>query len=160
MLVEEKNCTSLSLNGLRHSNLFIDKLNQSIRYARIMCPSKYEEAVDKYVTPTKSVTRKAAHQHHHDNVSVDSDDSTSSRKRGKKEDINTDYRGRYYQFFLGSEVNENDRRHLQWIQRDHIHSLFTKLKDTCKYISEFQGLRTKLGCILRSTRSEIYLQVP
>ena len=27
MLVEEKNCTSLSPNGLRHSDLFIDKLN-------------------------------------------------------------------------------------------------------------------------------------
>ena len=40
MLVEEKNRTSTSPNGLQHSNIFIDKLNQAIRYARIVCPSK------------------------------------------------------------------------------------------------------------------------
>ena len=160
MLVKEKNYTSSSLNVLPHCDLFMEKLNQSIRYARIMCPSKYEEAVDKYVTPAKTVTRKAARQHHNDNISVDSDDSTSFRKCGKKEDINTDYMGRYYQFLLGSEVNENDRGPLQLIQGDHMHSLFTKLRGTCKYISKFQGLWRKWDCILRSTRSEIYLQVP
>ena len=121
----------------------MDKLNQLIRYTRIMCPSKYKEAEDKYVTPAKTITHKAVRQHHDNDVSVDSDDSTPPRKRGKKEDIDTTYMGRYYQFFLGSEVNENDRDPLQWIQRDHMHTLFTKLRGTCKYISEFQGLRTK-----------------
>ena len=125
-----------------------------------MCLSKYKEAVDKYITPAKTVTHKAARQHHNDDGSVDFDDSTPPRKRGKKEDINTDYIGRYYQFLLGSEVNKNDRGPLQRIQQDHMHSLFTKLRGTCKYISECQGLWTKWDHILRNTRSEIYLQVP
>ena len=67
--------------------------------------------------------------------------------------------GRYYQFFLKSEVNKKDRGPLQWIQRDHIYFLVTKLRGNCKYISEFQGLRAKWDRILCSTRSEIYLQV-
>ena len=136
MLVEEKNYTSMSHNGLQHSNLFIDKLNQAIRYARIMCPSMYEEAMEKDVTPTMTVTRKKARQNHDDDDSVDSNDSTPPRKRGEKEDINTDFTGQYYRFFLGSEVNANDRDPLQWIQRDNMHPLFTKLKGTCKYISK------------------------
>ena len=49
------------------------------------------------------------------------------RKRDKIEDNNTDYMGRYYKFVLGLEVNENDRRPLQWIQGDHMYSFFTKL---------------------------------
>ena len=125
MLVKEKNCTSTSQNGLQHSNLFIDKLNQAIRYAQIICPSKYA---------TRTVTGKAARQNHNDNDSIDSDDSTPPRKRGKKEDDDTDFMGRYYCFFLGSEVNANNRGPLQWIQWDNIHSPFTKLKGTCKHI--------------------------
>ena len=58
MTVEEINVTSLSPNGRQHSNLFIDKLNQLLRYAQLVYPFKYEEAVDKYVTPAKIVTRK------------------------------------------------------------------------------------------------------
>ena len=160
MMVEEMNCTSSSPNGLLHSNLFIDKLNQALRYARIGCPSKYEEAVDKYVTPAKKVTRKVKFcQQHDDDVFIDSDDYTPPRKRGKKEDSDTDYMGRYYKFILGLDVNENDRGPLQWIQRDHMHSLFTKLRGNCKYISELQGLQVKWDRVLRSTCSEIYLQV-
>ena len=124
MLVEEKNYTSTSKNGLHHSNLFINKLNQTIRYVRIMCPSKYEEAVEKNVTPIRTVTRKAARQNHNDNNSVDSDDPAPPRKYDKKEDIDTDFMGRYYCFFLGLEVNKNDRGPLQWIQWDNMHPLF------------------------------------
>ena len=40
-----------------------------------------------------------------------------------------------------------------------MHSLFTKLRGNCKYISKFQGLRAKRDRILQSTRSQIYLQV-
>ena len=58
MLNKEMNFTSSSPNDLRHSNYFMDKLNQLIRYARIVCPSKYEGAIDKYVTPVKTATRK------------------------------------------------------------------------------------------------------
>ena len=67
---------------------------------------------------------------------------------------------RYYKFILGSEVNENDRGLLQWMHWEHMHSLFTKLRGTGKYISELQGLRTKWDRDLRDTCSEIYLQVP
>ena len=109
MMVEEMNCTSLSVNGLHHSNLFINKLNQALRYAQLVFPSKYEEAVDKYITPAKTVARKVKFCQEHDNdISIDSDNSTSPRKRCKKEDSNIDYMGRYYKFILGSEVNEKD----------------------------------------------------
>ena len=90
MLVKEKNYTSTSQNGLHHSNLFINKLNQTIRYTQIMCPSKYKGAVEKYVTPTRTVTRKAARQNHNDDGSDDSNDSTPPRKCGKKEDVDTE----------------------------------------------------------------------
>lgn len=144
MLVKEMNVTGLSLNGRQHSNLFIHKLNQALRYAQLVCPSKYKEAVDKYVTPAKTMTRKVKfNQHHNDNISIDSDNSTHPRKRGKQKDINTDYMSRYYNFFLGLEVNVNNRGDLQWMQWDHMHLLCTKLKGKCKYISELQGLRTK-----------------
>ena len=160
MLVEEMNVTGSSPNGRQHSNLFIDKLNQALRYVQLVCPSKYEEAVDKYVTPAKTVTRKVKFsQHHDDNITIDSDNSKHPRKCGKQEDINTDYLSRYYKFILGSEVNVNDRSDLQWMQRDHMHLLFMKLKGKCKYISELQGLRTKWDRDLRATRSKIYLQV-
>ena len=101
MMVKEMNVTGSSPNGRQHSNLFINKLNQ--------CPSKYEEAVDKYVTPAKTVIRKVKFsQQHNDNISIDADNSTHPRKRGKQEDRNTDYMGRYYKCILRSEVNEND----------------------------------------------------
>ena len=125
-----------------------------------MCPSKYKEAVEKYITPTSTVTRKAARQNNNNNNSVDSDDSKPPRKRGNKEDIDTDYMGRYYRFFLGSKVNKNDRGSLQWIQWDNVHPLFTKLRGICKYISKIQGMHAKWDRILRRTCSEVYLQVP
>jgi len=121
-----------------------------------VCPFKYKEAVEKYVTPAKTVTHKVKFsQHDDDNLSIDSDAFMHPRKRGKQEDINTDYMSRYYKFILGSEVNKNDRGPLQWMQRDHMHSLFTKLKGKCKYISELQGLRTKgiVICVTPAAKS-------
>ena len=109
MMVEEMNCTSLSPNGLHHSNVFNDKLSQSLRYAQLVCPSKYEEAVDKYITPAKTVTHKVKFcQQNNDDISIDSDNYTPPRNRGKKEDSSTDYMGRYYKLILRSEVNKND----------------------------------------------------
>ena len=103
MLVKKMNVTGLPLIGRQYSNLFIDILNQVLRYAQLVCSSKYEEAVDQYVTPTKKVTRKVKFsQHYDDDVSIDSDDSTHPRKHGKQEDTNTDYMSRYYRFILGS----------------------------------------------------------
>ena len=160
MMVEEMNVTGLSPNGRQHSNLFIDKFNQSLRYAQLVCASKYEEAVDKYVIPAKMVTRKFKFsQQHDDNISIDSDNFLHPRKRGKQEDRNTDYIGRYYKFIFRSEVNKNDQGSLQWVQRDHMHSLFTKLRSNCKYISELQGLQINWDCDLCGTCSKIYLQV-
>ena len=97
MMVEEMNCTSLSPKGLINSNLFIKKLNQLLRYAQAVCLSKYKEVVDKYVTPAKRVTRKVKFCQQHDyDVSVDSDDSTPPRKRGKNVDSKSGYMGRNY----------------------------------------------------------------
>ena len=155
-MVEEKNVTSQSPNGLQQSHLFVDKLNQAIRYAKIVCPSNYAEALSTYVTPVETVMRKVKFkQYHEDNLSVDSDDSTHHRKRGKQEGINKNYMSRFYKFFLGGEVNEHDSGPLQWVQRETMHTLFTKLKGTC-YISELQGLRTKWDKNLWDTRSKIY----
>ena len=115
MLVEEKNYTSTSQNGLQHSNIFIDRLNQTIRYARILCPSKYKEVVEKYVTLRRNVEHRVVCQN--DNYEDDNyDDSALQKKRGKKEDVDTDYMERFYRFFLGSEVNANANGRLQWIQ--------------------------------------------
>ena len=113
-----------------------------------------------YVTPTRTVTRKAARRNNDDNDSDYSDDSMPPRKRGKKEDVDANFMGRYYRCFLRSEVNANERGPLQRIQRDNMHPLFTKLKGTCKYITEIQGMRAKWDCILRRIRREVYLQVP
>ena len=89
MLVKEMNVTGLSPNGRQHSNLFI------------VCPTKYKEATDQYVTSAKKVTRKVKFSHlHDDNLSIDSDNSTHTRKRGKQEDMNMDYMSRYYKFVL------------------------------------------------------------
>ena len=161
MMVEEKNVTSQSPNGLQHSNLFVNKLNQAIQYAQIACPSNYEEAMSTYVTPAKTVTHKVKFRQYQDNdLSIDSDNSAHHRKRGKQEDINKDYMSQYYKFYLGIEVNENDCGPLQWMQQETMHPLFTKLKSTGKYISELQGLRTKWDKNLWEIRSKIYLQVP
>ena len=84
MLVEEKNCTSTSLNGLIHSDLFNDKLNQTIRYARVVFPSKYDEAVEKYVILKMTVTRRAARQNHDAYDNNNSDNSAPQKKCGKK----------------------------------------------------------------------------
>ena len=42
---------------------------------RVVCPSKYDEAVEKYVTPKRNVTRRAARQNHNDYNDDDSNDS-------------------------------------------------------------------------------------
>ena len=43
MMVEEMNVMGLSLNGRYHNIIFVDKLNRALRYAQIVCPTKYEE---------------------------------------------------------------------------------------------------------------------
>ena len=72
-------------NGRHHSILFVDKLHRVLRYAQIVCPTKYEEALDQYVTQPKKATRKVKFSQLHDNnLSINSDDSTHTRKRGNK----------------------------------------------------------------------------
>ena len=159
MMVEEKNATSQSPNGLQHSIQFVDKLNQAIRYAKIVCPTEYAEALN-IATPAKSATRKVKFkEYQEDDLSVNSNDSTHHRKRGKQEGVNTAYMSRYYTFFLGAEVNEHDSNQLQWVKRDVMHPLFKKLKGN-GFLSKLQGIRTKWDKALRETRSDIYLQVP
>ena len=41
-----------------------------------------------------------------------------------------------------------------------MHSLFTKLKGTCRYITKIQGMRSKWDLNLRKNRSKVYLLVP
>ena len=160
MMVEEMNVTGLSPNGRHHSILFVDKLHRALRYAQIVCLTKYEEALDQYITPEKKATRRVKFgQLQDDDISIDSDDSTHTRKRGKQEDMSTTYMTRFYTFVLGLQVNANDQGGLLWMKRDTIHLLFTKLQGKCKYISELQGMRTKWDRDLRDTRSEVYLQV-
>ena len=105
MLVEEKNCLSISPNGQRHSDNFNDTLTQALRFAKAHTPSKYNEAVEKYVTSRMNVVCRAASRN--DN-NEDSDDSWPPKKRGKTEDVDTDYMERFYRFFLGKEVNANN----------------------------------------------------
>ena len=110
IMVKEMNVTGSSQNGRHHSILFVDKLNWALRYAQIVCPTKYEEALDQYITPAKKVTRKIKiRQLQNDDISVNSDNSTHIRKRGKHEDTSTNYMTRFYTFVLGIQVNENDQ---------------------------------------------------
>ena len=46
MMVIEKNVTGSSPKGRHHNILFVDKLNQALRYAQVVCPSKYDKALD------------------------------------------------------------------------------------------------------------------
>jgi len=62
-------------------------------------------------------------------------------------------------FFLLIEVNANANGLLQWIQRDNMHSLFNKLKGTCKYVYQVQEIRPKWDLNLRKTQSDVYLMV-
>ena len=161
MMVEEKNVTNQSANGLQHGIQFVNKLNQALCYAKIVSPTGYAEAL-KLVTPAKSTSCKVKFtEYHEDDLSDDSDDDcTHHRKRRKqKEGLSTAYFGRFYTFFLGAEVNANDSNQLQWVQRDVMHPLFKKMKGNV-FLSELQGIRTKWDRSLRETRSDIYLQVP
>ena len=111
------NVKGLSPNGRHHSNLFVDKLNQALSYALLVCPTKYKEAMDQYVTPAKKATRKVKFgQLQDNNISIDSNDSTHTRKRGKQEDMSTTYMTRFYTFVLGIQVNANDQGELLWIK--------------------------------------------
>ena len=58
MLGEEKNVTVSSANGREHAMLFVDMLYKSISYAKVVCPDKYEEAMDLYVTVATKPSRK------------------------------------------------------------------------------------------------------
>ena len=148
MLVKEKLCTRFSPNGLQHSDNFSATLMRALQYQRLLAPSKYNAAVEKYVTPVMNVERKAPTRYN-DNDDVDSDNSTPPRKRGKKEDSDVDYMERFYCFLLGTEVNANDSGQLQWIQRDNMHPLFNKLKGSCRFVTEVQGIRSKWDLNLR-----------
>ena len=160
MMVKEMNVTGSSLNGRHHNILFVDKLHRALRYAQIVFPTKYEEALDQYVTPAKKATRKVKFgQLHDDDISINSDNYTHTRKRGKQEDTSMTYMTRFYTFVLGIQVNANDQGYLLWMKRDTMHSLFTKLQGKCKYISKLQGMRTKWDRNLRDTCSKVYLQV-
>ena len=78
---------------------------------------------------------------------------TPPRKKGKKEDNDVDYMERFYCFILGLEVNKNDSGPLQWILRDNMHSLFNKLKGSCRFVTEIQGIITKWNRNLRNTKA-------
>ena len=41
-----------------------------------------------------------------------------------------------------------------------MHSLFSKLKGTCRYVTEIQGIIAKWNKNLRNNRSNVYLMVP
>ena len=92
MMVKEKNFTGSSLDGGHHNILFVDKFNLALRYAQVVCPTKYNEALDQYVNLAKKATRKVKFaQLQNDNISIDSDNSTHTRKRGKQEDTSMTY---------------------------------------------------------------------
>mmetsp|Transcript_19389 Transcript_19389/g.21690 ORF Transcript_19389/g.21690 Transcript_19389/m.21690 type:complete len:83 (+) Transcript_19389:364-612(+) len=80
----------MSPNGQRHSNDFSNTLNRALRYARLLTPSKYDDAVEKYVTPGRNVAGRVARRND-DYDDDDSDNSTSLKKCGKKEDVDKDY---------------------------------------------------------------------
>ena len=92
-------------------------------------------------------------------MSADSNNSTHTRKWGKPEAMSTTYMNRFYTFFFGIPVSTNDQGEVIWMKRETIHALFTKLKGTCRYITELQNFRLKWDCDLCDTRSEVYLQV-
>ena len=96
MMVKENNDPGLSPNGRHHNLLFSDKLDWALRYAAIVCPTKYEEVIDQYVTPAKKASRKVKFSQLQDNdMSINFDDSTHTRKRGKQEDMSTTYMTRF-----------------------------------------------------------------
>ena len=162
MMVEEKNVTNQSANGVQHSIQYVNKLNQSLCYAKIVSPTGYAKALE-LVTPAKSAKRSKVkfREQHEDDLSDESDDDcTHPRKRRKpKEGLCIAYFGRFFTFFLGAEINANDGNLLQWLPRDVMHPLFKKMKANV-LLSELQGIRTKWDKSLRETRSDIYLQVP
>ena len=118
------------------------------------------EVLDQYVNSAKKASRKVKYsQLHDDEMSINSDNSTHTRKQGKPEAMSTTYMTRFYTFFFGIQINVNDQGELLWMKRETMHSLFTKLKGTCKYITELQNIWLKWDCDLCDTRSEVYLQV-
>ena len=143
MMVKEKNVPGSSPNGRQHKILFVDMLNKAIRYAQVVCPSKYNEALELYVNVAKKSTRKLRFARDDDNMSTDSDDSTPHRKRGKQEDTSMTYSNRFYTFFLGVQVNATPQGELFWMQRDTMHTLFKKLMGKGANVSELQGIRNK-----------------
>ena len=159
MLVQEKLYTRSSPNGLQYSDKFSATLMRALPYQRLLVLSKYDTAVEKYVTPVRKVERRAPTRYNNYD-DVDSDDLTPPRKRGKKEDNNVDYMERFYCFILGMKVNENDSGPLQWIQRDKMYTLFNKLKGSCRFVTEVQDIRAKWDLNLRKNRSDVYLMVP
>ena len=116
--------------------------------------------MDQYVTPAKKPICKVKFgQLHDDDLFIHSNNSTHTRKQGKQEDMTMNYMSRFYKFVLGLQVNANDQGGLRWMQRDTMHSLFSKLQGKCKYISQLKGMRTKWDRYLRDTHSKVYLQV-
>ena len=49
MLVEERNVTHSSENGREHARSFVIMLYKAISYAKIVCPTRYDEAMEQYV---------------------------------------------------------------------------------------------------------------
>ena len=160
MMVEKKNIPGPSPNGGHHLLLFSDKLDRALQYTALICPTKYEEVLDQYVTPAKKASHKVKFARLQDNmISIYSDNSTYTRKLGKPEDMSTTYMTRFYTFFFGIQINVNDQGELLWMKRETIHSLFMKLQGKCRYITELQGIQAKWDRDLHETCSEVYLQV-
>ena len=89
MLVGEKNCLSMSPNGQQHSDNFNNTLTQALRFAKTHAPSKYNEAMEKYLTSRMKVAHRTVRR----DEDEDSDNSLPPKKLGKTEDIDTDYTG-------------------------------------------------------------------
>ena len=74
-----------------------------LKFAKTHAPAKCNEAVETYVMSRMKVAHKAARR----DKDVDSDNSSPPKKRGKTEELDTDYMERFYCFFLGKEVKAN-----------------------------------------------------
>ena len=60
MMVKEKHCLGMSLNGLQHSNNFNDTLTYALKYAKVNAPEKYNNTVKTYVMSRMKVEHRAA----------------------------------------------------------------------------------------------------
>ena len=153
MAIKEQHCLRDSPNKRQHSNNFNPEFTCKLNFVKRKVPEKDNNVVETYITARLEVARKAAR-------SYDFDNSAPSKKRGKAEEIDSNYVERLYHFFLGKEVNANKTDRLQWTQKDEMHPLFDKLAGSCRYVTEVQWIRNIWDKMLKETHSKVYLTVP